>query len=304
MPLLEATGLAKRFATVQAVRDVSLALEPGEVVGLLGANGAGKSTTMRMLTGFFAPDAGSVRIGGIDQSADPLGCRRLVGWMPEEPPLYPDMRVRDHLDHVARLRGIDRGLRRRSVVEAIDDAHLGEVAERPIRQLSKGNRQRVGLATALIGRPPLLILDEPTSGLDPTQVSNFRGLLGRLSERHGLLLSTHILAEVAAVCHRVVVIHRGRRIADEPIAALQARSARAGRVRVRLRSGGSLAATCAEVGWAARDEGGWTVVDAPVDDRARLVAMAEMHGGLAELCDERASLEQVFADLVADPVRA
>ncbi|MBA3938162.1 MAG: ABC transporter ATP-binding protein, partial [Planctomycetes bacterium] len=155
---------------------------------------------------------------------DPLACRRAIGYLPEELPLYLDMTVTGYLDHVARLKGVAPGARRKEVVEAIEAAWLGENAKRHIRKLSKGNRQRVGLAQALLGRPPLLILDEPTSGLDPAQVANFRELIKSLAQRHTILLSTHILGEVEATCARVVVVHRGRTVASEGIDALRKRA--------------------------------------------------------------------------------
>ncbi len=301
--VLEARGLSKRFGGFTALHDVSFALQPGEIVGFLGPNGAGKSTTMKILTGFLSPGGGSATICGHDLVADPLSCRRAIGYLPEELPLYLDMRVDAYLDHVARLKGIPAAERRRAVVEAIEAAWLKEQATRHIRKLSKGNRQRVGLAQALIARPPLIILDEPTNGLDPTQVANFRDLLRSLAGRHTILLSTHILGEVEAVCARVVVVHRGRTIADEPVEALRARAARAGRVRVRLCSGSPelFADRLAAEGWAAALDGDSVVVEAAPERRSALIAAAESSGGLRELVEERRSLEDVFRDLTSAP---
>jgi ABC-2 type transport system ATP-binding protein len=302
MAILSATNLTKRFGTFQALHDVSFTLEPGEIVGFLGPNGAGKSTTMKLLTGFLAPSSGAATIAGHDLLSDPLACRKAIGYLPEELPLYLDMTVTAYLDHVARLKGVPKAERRREVVEAIEATWLGENALRHIRKLSKGNRQRVGVAQALLGRPPLLILDEPTSGLDPSQVANFRDLIKRLAERHTILLSTHIMGEVEAVCQRVIVIHRGRVIVEEPIAALKARATRSTRVRLRLRHLTSLEALQAALGremWAGEveriDDG--LSLTAPLDARSRLVALAEAHGGLRELLEERLSLEAVFRDL-------
>ena len=270
-------------------------------MGFLGPNGAGKSTTMKLLTGFLAPTSGSATIAGHDLVAEPLACRKAIGYLPEELPLYLDMTVTDYLDHVARLKGVAPAERRREVVEAIDAAWLGENAKRHIRKLSKGNRQRVGVAQALLGKPPLLILDEPTSGLDPSQVANFRDLIKRLAEKHTILLSTHIMGEVEAVCQRVVVVHRGRVIVEEPIAALKARATRSTRVRVRLRQGdaAAFAAVLGQQSWASgvlvADDG--VTLETPPDARGALVALAEAHGGLRELAEERLSLEAVFRDL-------
>ena len=301
MSILTATDLTKRFGPFQALHGVSFALEPGEIVGFLGPNGAGKSTTMKLLTGFLAPTSGSATIAGHDLVAEPLACRKAIGYLPEELPLYLDMTVTDYLDHVARLKGVAPAERRREVVEAIDAAWLGENAKRHIRKLSKGNRQRVGVAQALLGKPPLLILDEPTSGLDPSQVANFRDLIKRLAEKHTILLSTHIMGEVEAVCQRVVVVHRGRVIVEEPIAALKARATRSTRVRVRLRQGdaAAFAAVLGQQSWASgvlvADDG--VTLETPPDARGALVALAEAHGGLRELAEERLSLEAVFRDL-------
>lgn len=305
MPVLAAEHLAKRYGPFQALLDVSLSLEPGEIVGFLGPNGAGKSTTMKILTGFVAPSAGTASVAGHDLAAEPLACRRAIGYLPEELPLYLDMTVTAYLDHVARLKGVAAAERRREVVAAIDAAWLGENAGRHIRKLSKGNRQRVGVAQALLGRPPILILDEPTSGLDPSQVANFRDLVRRLAERHTILLSTHILAEVEAVCSRVVVVHRGRTVVQEPIDDLRRRATRSHRVRLRLRAGppAALAAALAGRPWAqdAAVHGDAVVLESDAAHRAELVALAEAHGGLRELVEERLSLEEVFRDLVQTP---
>ncbi|HYE08013.1 MAG TPA: ABC transporter ATP-binding protein, partial [Planctomycetota bacterium] len=210
-----------------------------------------------------------------------------------------------YLDHVARLKGVARSERRAAVVRAIERCRLAENAQRHIRKLSKGNRQRVGVAQALMGDPPILILDEPTSGLDPAQVANFRDLVKSLAERHTVLLSTHILGEVEATCGRVVVVAGGRTVLGEPIAALRARALSRTRLRVRLRDGSpaALIAALRAHAWAidARVDGDDAVLDAPGERRGELVALAEAHGGLRELIEERRSLEEVFRDLVAAP---
>jgi ABC-2 type transport system ATP-binding protein len=300
--ILDAQGLTKQYGPFQALNGVSFSLEPGEVVGFLGPNGAGKSTTMKILTGFIAPSGGSASIAGHDLRDDPLGCRRSIGYLPEELPLYLDMTVSGYLDHVARLKGVSASARRREVVDAIDAAWLGENAERHIRKLSKGNRQRVGVAQALLNSPPILILDEPTSGLDPSQVANFRDLLKRLAERHTILLSTHILSEVEASCSRVVVVHRGRTVAAESIEALRRRAAQVTRVSLRLGTTDSTAlrAVLSTSGWATviAGDGDTLAIDAASDHRSELVQLAEQHGGLRELIEERRSLEDVFRDLI------
>jgi ABC-2 type transport system ATP-binding protein len=300
--ILDAKHLTKRYGPFQALHDVSFTLEPGEVVGFLGPNGAGKSTTMKIISGFTAPSGGSATIAGHDLVREPLACRRAIGYLPEELPLYLDMTVSGYLDHVARLKGVPPASRRREVVAAIEAAWLGENAERHIRKLSKGNRQRVGVAQALLGAPPLLILDEPTSGLDPSQVANFRDLLKRLAERHTILLSTHILSEVEASCSRVVVVHRGRTVAAEPVETLRRRTAQVTRLTLRTRQGdiAPLAQALGASGWASavtvHDDA--VSCDAPTERRGELVVLAEANGGLRELVEERRSLEAVFRDLI------
>jgi ABC-2 type transport system ATP-binding protein len=300
--ILEAHDLTKSYGPFQALHGVSFSLEPGEVVGFLGPNGAGKSTTMKILTGFVAPSGGTAVIAGHDLLADPLGCRRSIGYLPEELPLYLDMTVSGYLDHVARLKGVNAAARRREVVDAIDAAWLGENANRHLRKLSKGNRQRVGVAQALLGSPPILILDEPTSGLDPTQVAHFRDLLKRLSERHTILLSTHILSEVEATCSRVVVVHRGRTVAAESVESLRRRAAQVSRLTLRIRSGDTtdVRAALATCSWATliSAHGDGLLIDADATRRGELVTIAEKFGGLRELVEERRSLEDVFRDLI------
>jgi ABC-2 type transport system ATP-binding protein len=302
-PILVARELSKRYGPFQALHGVSFSLQPGEVVGFLGPNGAGKSTTMKILTGFVAPSSGSALIAGHDLGQDPLACRRAIGYLPEELPLYLDMTVTAYLDHVARLKGVARAARRREVVDAVQAAWLTENAGRHIRKLSKGNRQRVGLAQALIGRPKILILDEPTSGLDPAQVAHFRDLIRTLSAGHTILLSTHILAEVEACCSRVVVVHRGRTVAEEPIEALRRRATQVTRLRLRTREpdATALCAILHASGWATvvSSGGDGAVIDAPPERRGELVALIEAHGGVRELSEERRSLEDVFRDIIA-----
>jgi len=306
--VLDARDLSKRFGAFQALHGVSLTLEQGEVVGFLGPNGAGKSTTMKVLTGYLAPTSGEATIAGHDLRSDPLACRRAIGYLPEEVPLYLDMTVTAYLDHVARLKGVPASERRREVVDAIDAAWLHENQHRHIRKLSKGNRQRVGVAQALLGAPPILILDEPTSGLDPAQVANFRDLIRRLATRHTILLSTHILAEVEAVCQRVVVVHQGRVVVAESIEALRHRASQVTRLRLRVRDGAiePLRAALAATSWAqvVGVDADVLTVDAPPDRRAELVLLVEAHGGLRELVEERRALEEVFRDLIATPAAA
>jgi ABC-2 type transport system ATP-binding protein len=212
--VIEVEGLTKDYGTVVAVRDVSFSVGHGEVVGFLGPNGAGKSTTLRILAGFLGASSGKVRIAGHDIAEDSLAARAALGYMPEAAPLYPELRVREYLDFRARLKRVARAKRPAAIEQAMQRTRIREVAETSIGHLSKGYRQRVALADALVADPPLLILDEPTAGLDPNQVREVRGLIKELAQAHTVLLSTHILSEVEATCQRALVIDRGRLVAQ------------------------------------------------------------------------------------------
>jgi ABC-2 type transport system ATP-binding protein len=212
--MIEVQGLTRRYGDFVAVEDVSFSVGSGQIVGMLGPNGAGKTTTIRMITGFLPPTAGRVNIAGIDLDEKPVEARRQLGYLPENVALYPEMRVREYLDYRARLEGV----RGRAAGDAIDRAIelclLGDVRDQIIATLSKGFRQRVGLATAILHNPEVLILDEPTVGLDPKQIIAIRDLIRDLGKERTLLLSTHILPEVELLCERVVIIDRGRIIAQ------------------------------------------------------------------------------------------
>jgi ABC-2 type transport system ATP-binding protein len=210
--VIEVQGLTRRYGSRLAVNDVSFRVEPGQIVGFLGPNGAGKTTTLRMLTGFLAPTAGTIRIDGIDAIDRSMEARRRLGYMPEGVPLYREMRVFEYLRYRAALKGVESPAN--AVDEALERANVSDARRRIIGQLSKGYRQRVGLADALLADPTILILDEPTSGLDPNQVRQFRELVRGFAGTRTVLLSTHILSEVEAVCDRVIIIRRGEKVAD------------------------------------------------------------------------------------------
>jgi ABC-2 type transport system ATP-binding protein len=208
--VIEVQHLTKRYGDRTAVNDLSFSVARGEVVGFLGPNGAGKSTTLRMLTGFLEPSAGEVRIAGFDARTQPLQVKRSIGYMPEAVPLYLEMRVVEYLRYRAELKGVARKEIARNVDRALELASVADVKTRIIGQLSKGYRQRVGIADALVSDPPLLILDEPTAGLDPNQIRQVRDLIRGLSSEKTVLLSTHILPEVEAICGRVIILDKGR----------------------------------------------------------------------------------------------
>ena len=219
---IEVEGLSKRYGDFEAVRDLSFQIGAGEVVGFLGPNGAGKTTTMRMLTGFIPPTNGSIRIAGFDIFAEGLDARRSIGYLPETPPLYPEMTPKSYIEFVAKLKDVARAKRKDAVDRALDLCGLQDVRSREIRQLSKGYRQRVGLAQAIVHDPQVLVLDEPTVGLDPMQIREIRSLIRDLAATGGqtILLSTHILAEVEAICQRVILIQDGRKVLDQPLTEL------------------------------------------------------------------------------------
>ena len=224
--MIEARGITKRYGELVAVNDVSFTVEAGEVVGFLGPNGAGKTTTMRILTGFLPATDGTAIIDGHDIFEDPLAARRALGYLPESPPLYPEMDVTGFLLYVAKLKDVPRAKRRGAVERAIERCGLVTVRRRVIGSLSKGFRQRAGLAQAIVHEPSVLILDEPTVGLDPIQIREIRTLISDLARpkdgdaAHTVILSTHILPEVEAICQRVILIHEGRKVLDAGLAEL------------------------------------------------------------------------------------
>lgn len=211
--MIKVTNLVKRYGTNYALNDVSFEIGEGEIVGLLGPNGAGKSTAMNILTGYLSSTSGEVYINGVNILDDPIAAKKNIGFLPEQPPLYPEMTVSEYLNFVYELKGTDLE-REAHINEIIAVTKLQEVRDRLIRNLSKGNKQRVGIAQALIGDPKVVIFDEPTVGLDPKQIIAVRNLLRTLAKRHTVVLSTHILAEVQAVCERVIIINKGKIIAD------------------------------------------------------------------------------------------
>jgi ABC-2 type transport system ATP-binding protein len=212
--VIEVEGLSKRFVDRDAVADVSFFVPEGEVLGFLGPNGAGKTTTMRMITGYLPATAGVVRVAGIDVTRDPLAVRARIGYLPENVALYPEMRVEEYLRFRAAVEGVPRSLMRSRLAEVEERCMVGDVRRQLAGTLSKGYRQRVGLAGALIHQPPVLILDEPTVGLDPRQIVKIRELIAELGHDHTVILSTHILPEVEQVCRRVLIIDEGKIVAD------------------------------------------------------------------------------------------
>jgi ABC-2 type transport system ATP-binding protein len=297
--MISARELHKVYAAVAAVDGVSFEARPGEVLGFLGPNGAGKTTTMRLLTGFVAPSSGRVEVCGIDLLARPREARAKIGYLPESVPLYPEMRVEEYLRYRAALKGVRE--RRARIDEALAQAGVGDERRRVIGQLSKGYRQRVGLADALVHRPEVLILDEPTDGLDPNQRRSMLELIKTLGRERTVILSTHILSEVEAVCGRVVILDRGRVVAEGRPAELSqpghhliviARGERETLVAAVSKIPGVITVESEP-----RDEALELRVSASEDVRERVAATVVATGQLLELRPSAVGLGEVFARL-------
>jgi ABC-2 type transport system ATP-binding protein len=309
--LIEVENLTKVYKDVPAVDHVSFKVEKGEILGFLGPNGAGKTTTMRMLTGYLPATSGSARIGGFDVSEQSMEVRKRIGYLPEVPPLYTDMTVESYLDFVARIKRVAPGDRAGRVEKSMEMTHLTDRRKELIHRLSRGYRQRVGIAQALVHDPDVLILDEPTAGLDPKQIIEVRQLIKGLAGTHTILLSTHILPEVSMTCDRVLIINRGKLVAEDTPENLTTQLARGDRVRVLVRGEeaalrnalsavdgvGEIAATPEGEGWL-----GATIHTKPGVDPRSQIASAIVLGRLPlyELRRERMSLEEIFLQLTTE----
>ena len=226
--MIETRGLTKLYRDLTAIEDVTFSVRKGEIVGFLGPNGAGKTTTMKILTGFMPPSRGLAKVAGFDVFETPMEVKRRIGYMPEHPPVYPDLTVREYLTFVGRLKELKGARLKDSIARVVDTVELGSVIDRLIRNISKGYQQRTGLAQALLGEPEVLILDEPTVGMDPGQIVKVRNIIKSLAGDHTVILSTHILQEVTATCERVIIINNGRIVADDNLAALVAANSKPG----------------------------------------------------------------------------
>jgi gliding motility-associated transport system ATP-binding protein len=309
--VIEVQHITKRYGRVTAVDDVSFRVERGEILGFLGPNGAGKTTTMRILTGYIPASEGRATVAGFDIFTHPIEAKRRTGYLPETPPLYPEMTVQEYLDFVGRIKGVAPNERKQRVGTVMERTHVADMAGRHCAKLSKGYRQRVGLAQALIHNPEVLILDEPTAGLDPKQIIETRDLIRSLAGDHTIVLSTHILPEVAQTCQRVVIINRGRVVAVDTPENLTARLKGAETMYVQVDTGGAdaVAALAAIPGVsrvAAADgrsgPGGFEVEsDRGVDVRREIARVIVNRGwGLLELRPMRMSLEEIFLQVTTD----
>jgi len=304
--LVEVANLHRRYGDLHAVRGVDFQLRRGEVLGFLGPNGAGKTTTMRMICGVLAPSEGAVRIGGVDLLAEPIAAKRQLGYLPEQPPVYAEFTVDEYLGYCARLHGFSGGKGRTAVEEAKARCGLAASGRRLIGNLSKGYQQRVGIAQAIVHRPAIVVLDEPTAGLDPIQNREIRLLMRELGDDHGVILSTHILPEVQAVCDRVQILHEGRLVLDEDLGELSKQQTACTRVRFRHPpSHESLAALATVARVESMDADSFRLHHAHDEAPADEVVAASVSGGwgLYELVAESRSLEEIFVELTFGEAR-
>ena len=309
--MIEVQHLTKRYGRVTAVDDVSFRVERGEILGFLGPNGAGKTTTMRILTGYMPATEGRAMVAGFDVFSQPIEAKRRTGYLPETPPLYPDMTVREYLNFVARIRGVPSAQRKTRVDAAMERTRVGDMADRHCAKLSKGYRQRVGLAQATLHNPEVLILDEPTAGLDPKQIIETRELIKGLAGDHTVILSTHILPEVAQTCQRVVIINKGRVVAVDTPANLTSRLKGAETMYVQIDTAGADGRAVLEgvegvtrVTLSEQRNGvsAYEVESLPGHDIRRDLArtVVQRGWGLLELRPVRMSLEDIFLHLTTE----
>jgi ABC-2 type transport system ATP-binding protein len=303
--LIEAQELSRRYGATLAVGGLSLTLRKGEILGLLGPNGAGKSTTMKMLAGCLAPSSGSIKINGVDLAQEPKAAKVGLGYLPEQPPLYPELTVDEFLGFCAGLHGIPGKEQAAAVARSKQACGLNQVAQRLISNLSKGYQQRVGLAQAIIHRPPVIILDEPTVGLDPIQIREIRALIKQLGESHSVILSSHILPEIQAVCSRVMIINKGRSVYAEAIEATAQHRVESVIAGLRRPPALDQLKNLAGVTRAEALDGGLfrLAVAAGADPREALSEAAAKNGwGLFELRSQSKTLEEVFVELTSGDI--
>jgi ABC-2 type transport system ATP-binding protein len=305
--MIKVSGVTKKYPARLAVDDISFEVGRGEIVGFLGPNGAGKTTTMRMLTGYLPMNSGTIEVAGFDIASHPQEVRRRVGYLPESCPLYPEMRVDEYLKFRASLKGVKSSARRAKINEVKEQCGLTEVGKRVIGQLSKGYRQRVGLADSLVHDPDLLVLDEPTVGLDPYQIRQVRELITQLAERHTILLSTHILQEVEAICERILIINEGKIVASDTEENLhrQLQACSIIEMEILAEKDAAVAGVSALEGLDVRNASeladGWLWLEIEADSatmRVELFNLAVAEGwALRELSEQQHSLEDTFVQI-------
>lgn len=304
--MIEVRDLSKSYGDRPAIDRLNFSVQKGEVVGFLGPNGAGKSTTMKIITGYMAPTSGQVKVAGFDVFEDPIEVKKRIGYLPELPPVYGDMYVEDYLKFVAALRGVERKALKTKVESALEKTNLVDVRKRLIQNLSKGYKQRVGLAQALVSDPEVLILDEPTVGLDPKQVAEMRNLIRQLKGQHTIILSTHILPEVQANCERVIIINRGKIVAEDSLQGLTARMSARQRLFLKVRrnyDGVQVGIQKLDGVIAVQNDGSHIIVD--IDGREDTIEnvasyCVEQKSGLMELKFDAMNLEDIFIRLTSN----
>lgn len=303
--MIEVKQLTKSYGDRKAVDDINFIIQKGEIVGFLGPNGAGKTTTMKIITGFMAPSSGSVSVAGFDVFENPIEVKKRIGYLPETPPVYGDMRVDDYLTFVAKLKGVESSQIQSQVDLAIQKTDLNSVRHRLIQNLSKGYRQRVGISQALVSNPEVLILDEPTVGLDPRQVADIRDVIKQLAGHHTVVLSTHILPEVQATCQRIIIINQGKIVAQDTLEGISRRTSQSAKVIVRVQtpSDALIQSLRAIPGISSvNKDGSFIFVEAPNAESVsqQIAAVVINQGaGLLEIRTESANLEEVFIKLTS-----
>jgi ABC-2 type transport system ATP-binding protein len=310
--MIEISNMTKQYGRIRAVDNISFTVERGEIVGFLGPNGAGKTTTMNIITGFIPSTAGVVKVAGLDVMEEPDAVKRLIGYLPENPPLYLDLTVYEYLDFVSELKKVPRQKKKGQINEAMEMMGIEDHRKRLLKNLSKGYRQRVGFAQALLGEPELLILDEPTIGLDPKQIIEIRKLISSLGEKHTIILSSHILQEVSAVCERVIIINKGKIVATDTPENLSKGLGHATRLSATIQGErGEVTSAIGEICGVTnvemlkeRDIDVFTYLvesDRETDVRKPLFfAMANIGCPITDLRSMDMTLEEIFLELVAD----
>lgn len=300
--MIEVNNLCKNYGERKAIQDINFKISAGDVVGLLGPNGAGKSTTMKIITGFMAPTSGLAKVCGFDVFENPFEVKKRIGYLPEAPPVYLDMNVSEYLNFVADLKLVDPAKKKALIEKALQKTQLQDVKSRLTKNLSKGFRQRVGIAQALVSDPEVLVLDEPTVGLDPKQVAEVRDLIKELKGQHTIILSTHILPEVQATCNRVIIIHQGKIVAEDTIDNIEKLNQGSVTVIVKTKKEMALEADLRKIaGVEAVDAMGLATFKIQLKDEDILDQVAshiiKSGAGLRELTPARENLEDVFLKL-------
>ncbi len=303
--MIEITNLTKSYGTLKAIDRLNFKVNKGEIVGFLGPNGAGKSTTMKIITGFMPPTDGMVKVSGFDVFEDPIEVKKRIGYLPETPPLYTDMYVQDYLAYVAKLKGVTKGKVKNGVDTALQKANLQDVRKRMIRNLSKGYRQRVGIAQAIVSDPEILILDEPTVGLDPKQVAEIRTLIRSLAGHHTVVLSTHILSEVQAICERIIIINKGKIVAEDTLEGLNRRMSGVTRLVLKIkRPNQEFEKSLKDMSGVVHCSGGHGLYSLDINDAQSMPEKIAEHAvksnvGLLEMKSQDMNLEDIFIKLTS-----